>query len=274
MQAIHTHIQRSGNRLCLGLDLDPRRVPERYLGLDDPTGRLALDLVDATADLVAAFKPNAAFFEQDGSAGWRRLETLMGHIGSRAFTIVDAKRGDIGNTSARYARALFDGLGAHAVTLAPYMGRDSLEPFLEGRVECGPDGPGQGAFVLALTSNPGAADFQLLDTGGRPLWWRVLEALDLWNRDWAQGRLGAVVGATRPAELREVRASFPALPLLIPGVGAQGGDLEAVQEALALGTAPALVNVSRDILYGGDAVAEPEAVRARAAAYAKRLGAF
>jgi orotidine-5'-phosphate decarboxylase len=272
MQSIHTHIQRCGNRLCLGLDLDPRRVPERYLGLDDPLGRLAADLVDATADLVAAYKPNAAFFEQDGSAGWRRLEELVRQIGPRAFVIVDAKRGDIGNTSARYARALFDHLGAHAVTLAPYMGRDSLEPFLEGRGSGECDGPGQGAFVLALTSNPGAADFQLLDTGGRPLWWRVLEALDRWNNDWAAGRLGAVVGATRPAELREVRRGFPDLPLLIPGVGAQGGDLEAVQEVLREGRAPALVNVSRDILYGPDPVAEPEAVRDRAMAYAQRLG--
>lgn len=273
MHTLATHLAGRGNRLCLGLDLDPERVPERYHSLPDPLGALAGDIVEATVDLVAAYKPNAAFYEQEGAAGWASLSELVRKIGPRAFVIVDAKRGDIGNTSARYARAFFGRMGAHALTLAPYMGRDSVEPFLAGSTAPAQGlGPAMGAYVLALTSNPGAADFQLLPVDGRPLYWHVLETLDRWNRDWAGQRLGAVVGATRAGALAEIRRAFPALPLLIPGVGAQGGDLEAVQEALRQGTGPALVNVSRDILYGRDAVAEPAAVRERAADYARRLG--
>ncbi|MFA7329894.1 MAG: orotidine-5'-phosphate decarboxylase [Candidatus Delongbacteria bacterium] len=272
MQFLTTHLARCGTRLCLGLDLDPERIPDRYQSLPDPLGALGADIVEATADLVAAFKPNAAFYEQQGPAGWQSLTELVARIGSRAFVIVDAKRGDIGNTSARYARAFFDRMGAHALTLAPYMGRDSVEPFLAGRAAPVDQlGPGMGAYVLALTSNPGAADFQLLPVDGRPLYWRVLEMLERWNSGWAAGRLGAVVGATRAEELAAVRQAFPALPLLIPGVGAQGGDLDAVQAALRLGHGPALINVSRDVLYGRDPVAEPEAVRERARDYARRL---
>ncbi|MDP2360364.1 MAG: orotidine-5'-phosphate decarboxylase [bacterium] len=271
MRTLIDHINKRGNRLCLGLDLDPERMPTRYLSLPNPLAALGCDLVEATHDLVAAFKPNAAFFEQQGAPGWAALEAVCHCVGERAFLIVDAKRGDIGNTSARYARALFNGLGARAVTLAPYMGRDSLEPFL-GATGADDPRPERGAFVLALTSNPGAADFQLLPVEGRPLYWRVLEKLAAWNADWAAGRLGAVVGATRTADLAEIRAAFPGLPLLIPGVGAQGGSLEEVQAILEMGGGPALINVSRDILYGPDAVAEPEAVRRRALDYARRLG--
>ena len=271
MQALARHLLDRGNRLCLGLDLELERAPARYRSLPDPLLALGRDIVEATVDLVAAYKPNAAFFEQDGARGWRDLAALTALIGDRALVIVDAKRGDIGSTSARYARALFDGLGAHAVTLAPYMGRDSLEPFLAGREPVHALAPGMGAFVLALTSNPGAADFQLLLAEGRPLYRHVLEKLAEWNAGWAAGRLGAVVGATRPEDLAAVRRDFPELPLLVPGVGAQGGDLDAVQAALALGSGPALVNVSRELLYGRDEVAEPGAVRERARVLAARL---
>jgi len=273
MHQLNAHLIQRGNALCLGLDLDPERIPAAYFRHANPLAALACDIVDATHDVVAAYKPNTAFFEQEGAKGWAGLEEVCRHIGTRAFLIVDAKRGDIGNTSARYARALFDGLGAHAITLAPYMGRDSVEPFLPPLPEAPAPGlgAGMGAFVLALTSNAGAADFQLLMVDGKPLYWRVLETVDAWNRSWAGHRLGAVVGATRPEDLASIRAAFPDLPLLIPGVGAQGGDLDAVRAALALGQGPALINVSRDILYGRDTVAEPEAVRQRALAYAQRL---
>lgn len=274
MQELATHLSRRGNCLCLGLDLDPERVPERYRSLPDPLQALGRDIVDATRDLVAAYKPNLAFYEQFGAAGWGALKATVAHGGRDACWIGDAKRGDIGNTSTRYARALFGELGFHALTLAPYMGRDSLRPFLEeaARQRSGNGlGPGLGAFVLALTSNPGAEDFQLLDAGGAPLYQRVLEALDRWNADWGQGRLGAVVGATRPGLLAEIRAAFPDLPLLIPGVGAQGGTAEETIAALSAGRAPALVNLSRGVLYGDDAVAEPEAVRERARAWVLRL---
>lgn len=274
MQELSIHLARRGTCLCLGLDLDPERVPERFRSRPDPLRELGLEIVAATGDLVAAFKPNLAFYEQFGAAGWSALKATVASASTAAFWIADAKRGDIGNTSARYARALFGELGAHAVTLAPYMGRDSLQPFLDegARFRAGSGlGPGLGAFVLALTSNPGAEDFQLLDAGGAPLYRRVLEALQRWNAGWGDGRLGAVVGATRPGLLAEIRADFPDLPLLIPGVGAQGGTAEETVAALAGGRAPALVNLSRAVLYGDDAVAEPEAVRERARAWAARL---
>jgi orotidine-5'-phosphate decarboxylase len=271
MHGLAPYLKQRGTRLCLGLDLDPERLPERYRSLPDPLLALGRDIVAATVDVVAAYKPNAAFFEQDGARGWQSLAALIAGIGDRAFVILDAKRGDIGNTGARYARGLFDVLGAHALTLAPYMGRDSLEPFLAARQPVEGLHPGMGAYVLALTSNPGAADFQLLSVEGRPLYWRVLEKLAEWNAGWAAGRLGAVVGATRPEDLAAIRTAFPDLPLLIPGVGAQGGDLEAVQRILVDGGGPALINVSRDVLYGKDPVAEPEAVRERALAYARRM---
>lgn len=274
MHHLTHHLNQRGNALCLGLDLDPARIPASFLQHENPMAALACAIVEATHDVVAAYKPNTAFFEQEGARGWQGLEQVCACIGTRAFLIVDAKRGDIGNTSARYARALFDGLGAHAITLAPYMGRDSVEPFLPPMAGPSSKGlaAGMGAFVLALTSNAGAADFQLLMVEGKPLYWRVLERLDQWNAQWADQRLGAVVGATRPEELAAIRTAFPGLPLLIPGVGAQGGSPEEVMQALKAGSGPALVNVSRDILYGKDAVAEPEAVRQRALGYARRLG--
>lgn len=274
MQELAIHLARRGNCLCLGLDLDPDRVPERFRSRPDPLLELGLEIVGATRDLVAAFKPNLAFYEQFGASGWAALKATVAAGQREAFWIADAKRGDIGNTSTRYARALYGELGFHATTLAPYMGRDSLQPFLDeaARRRSGSGlGPGLGAFVLALTSNPGAADFQLLDAGGAPLYRRVLEALARWNGEWGGGRLGAVVGATRPALLAEIRSDFPDLPLLVPGVGAQGGTAEETVAALAGGRAPALVNLSRAVLYGDDAVAEPEAVRERARAWARRL---
>jgi orotidine-5'-phosphate decarboxylase len=274
MHELSLHLKQRGTCLCLGLDLDPDRIPGRYLAAEQPLLALSLELIDATRDLVAAYKPNLAFFEQAGAAGWQALEALIARVGTDALLIADAKRGDIGNTSTRYARAFYGELGCHALTLAPYMGEDSLRPFFEEGARCRQGdglGPGLGAFVLALTSNPGARDFQLLDTGGVPLYERVLQRLDDWNAGWGEGRLGAVVGATRPDLLAEIRAAHPELPLLIPGVGAQGGEAEDVLHALAGGRAPALVNLSRAVLYGDDAVAEPAAVRERARAWAARL---
>lgn len=259
------HLARTGNRLCLGLDLDPERIPARYGSGADGLFELGRELVDATINQVTAYKPNAAFFEQFGFRGMESLEKLIQHIGDRAFVVLDAKRGDIGNTSLRYARAAFEQLHAHAITLAPYMGRDSIEPFLSVN-ETG------FAFVLALTSNAGSADLQLVPMAdGRPLFEHTLDLLDKWNADWAKGRLGAVVGATHPEELARIRQAHPQLPLLIPGVGAQGGSATDVTRILGSGGAPSLVNVSRGILLGSDTFIDPESAALRARNFARQL---
>jgi orotidine-5'-phosphate decarboxylase len=274
MIELSQHLQERKTRLCLGLDLDPTRIPEAYARKENPMLALALDIVEATADQLAAYKPNFAFFEQQGPKGFEALEKLTQAISSRAFVIGDAKRGDIGNTSLRYARHIFGRAACHAVTLAPYMGEDSIKPFMaEAKAHRRPNtlSPGIGAYVLALTSNPGAQDFQLLEVDGKPLYWRVLEAIQTWNQSWGEGRLGAVVGATRSQQLAEIREAFPSMPLLIPGVGAQGGDLPAVQAILKKGDGPALINVSRSVLYGNDALAEPDAIRSRAIEHAKAM---
>ena len=273
MQMLIDHCKKRRSLLCLGLDADASRLPERYLSEEDPVLAYNRDLIDATVDQVAAFKPNFAFYEALGVDGLRTLQSTIAHIGSRALVIGDAKRGDIGNTSARYARLAFKHLGCHTLTLAPYMGHDSLRPFLDA---CpAPEkglGPGMGAFVLALTSNPGADDFQFLDCQGRPLYLHVLERIQRWNQEWASGRLGAVVGATRPGQLEEIRREFPAIPLLIPGIGAQGGDLEATLKAiLPLRESAALINVSRGILFGSDTISEPQAAGERARAFNEKI---
>lgn len=232
---------------------------------------LARELIDETIDQVAAYKPNAAFFEQGGADGLRTLKRIIAHVAGRAFVVLDAKRGDIGNTSRRYARAAFAELGADALTLAPYMGRDSIEPFFTEADELGAAAR-HSAFVLALTSNPGSADFQMLRMeDGRKLYQHVLERIDLWNREWANGRLGAVVGATRAEGLELIRGQFPALPLLIPGVGAQGGDPAVVSRILSRGSGPALVNVSRGILLGTGTVVDIAAAARRATEFSKQL---
>ncbi len=281
MLELTDHCRRRRSLLCLGLDPDPERLPERFQGEEDPVLAYNRELIDATADVVAAYKPNFAFYEALGPRGFLTLASTIEHVGNRAFVIGDAKRGDIGNTSQRYAELAFGHLGCHALTLAPYMGEDSLRPFLDWRDEhhatfSGRDfQPGTGAYVLALTSNPGAADFQLRDSGGRPLYQRVLERVAEWNRSWGGGRLGVVAGATRPAQLAEIRREFPELHLLIPGVGAQGGELEAVLEAvLPLGRSGALVNVSRGILYGDKPRASVREARERASALNDTINAF
>lgn len=249
---------RNRSLLCVGLDLDVRRLPEGFSR--DAEGVLAYgrEVIAVTQDLCAAYKPNAAFFEALGSAGWEALERLVASVPRWIPVILDAKRADIGNTSERYAEAVFDRLGADAVTVSPYMGYDSLEPFFR-RAD-------RHVFVLVLTSNPGAADFETLDCGGRPLYLRVAERLRAWN---TAGNIGAVVGATRPEALAGLREVLPEECFLVPGLGVQGGDLGAsVRHALA-GRGRALFNVSRDVIFAGG----PEEVRRRAEAYREAIAA-
>ncbi len=237
--------------VCVGLDVDPKRLPAHLMDQPDSVFEFCSQIIDATSDLVAAYKPNLAFFEALGAAGWDILKRTVAHIPKGILKIGDAKRGDIGSTAAKYADALF-GLGFDAVTLNPYLGRDAIAPFL--------DDPSRGAFILCLTSNPGSQDLQYLDVSGRPLYLHVAEKIQSWNTN---DNCGLVAGATHPDELRGIREVTPGISFLIPGVGAQGGDLEG---AVRFGTDTlgemALINSSRGILYASSGEDFAEAARA------------
>ncbi|MDV2988751.1 MAG: orotidine-5'-phosphate decarboxylase [Dehalogenimonas sp.] len=220
--------------LCVGLDPELGRLPS-----GTSTFEFCRAVIEATQDLACAFKPNAAFFEALGSDGWTILKTVIDAVPKHIPVILDAKRGDIGNTAVAYARSAFEHLGADAVTVNPYMGYDSVKPFT--------DYPDRGVFVLCRTSNPGSADFQSLEFDGKPLYQIVADKVVNWN---TFGNLGLVVGATKPDELRTVRVAHPELPLLIPGVGAQGGSLElAVKNGVNATGELAIINSSRQIIY-------------------------
>ncbi|WP_076998976.1 orotidine-5'-phosphate decarboxylase [Variovorax sp. KK3] len=255
--------RRNGSLLCVGLDPEPTKFPA---GLKGDAGRIydfCAAIVDATADLVIAFKPQIAYFAAHRAED--QLEKLMEHMRRNAPhvpTILDAKRGDIGSTAEQYAREAFERYGADAVTLSPFMGFDSVAPYLRHE--------GKGAFLLCRTSNPGGDDLQakrLADVGGQPFLYEHVARLAQgpWNLN---GQLGLVVGATYPAEIERVRALAPTVPLLIPGVGAQGGDAVATVRAGWRPDAPIVVNSSRAICYASDgedfaAVARNEAIRTR-----------
>jgi orotidine-5'-phosphate decarboxylase len=236
----------SRSLLCVGLDPEPSRFPGQLSGKPGAVFEFCRDIVDATHDLVCAFKPQIAYFAAVGAEA--ALERVIGHIRSvapRVPVILDAKRGDIGPTAVQYAREAFDRYGADAVTVNPYLGYDTIEPFVDAG----------SVFVLCRTSNPGSGDLQSLAVDGEPLYRRV--ARDLVERFGASGRLGLVVGATYPAELGEVRRAVGTVPLLVPGIGAQGGDVEALATALTP-AGGAVVNSSRAVLYasGGPDFAE------------------
>ncbi len=252
---------RNHSLLCVGLDPDPAKFPTHWRSDADRIFDFCAAIVDATADLVCAFKPQIAYFAAHGAEG--QLEQLMAHIrkvAPRVPVILDSKRGDIGSTAEQYAREAFERYGADAVTLSPFMGFDSVTPYLQYE--------GKGAFLLCRTSNPGGDDLQaqtLADVPGQPTVFEHVARLAQgpWN---INGQLGLVVGATRPQEIERVRAVAPTLPLLIPGVGAQGGDAVATVRAAQGG--PMVINSSRAILY---ASAEADfAQAARAAAMATR----
>lgn len=264
---------RSASLLCIGLDPDVARLPSSLRGTDDMVYTFCATLIEATSDLVCAFKPNIAFFEALGTTGLATLRQVIAAVPPDIPVILDAKRGDIDSTAVAYARAVFDELGAHAVTLNPYLGGDALKPFL--------DYTDRGCFVLCKTSNPSSANLQDLRLAdGRPLYLEVARlARDNWN---VHGNVGLVVGATHPSVTAEIRSLCPELPLLVPGVGAQGGDLTAaVQASVDAHGERSVINVSRSILYassGADYVeaARREAMRLRDAINTARLssGAF
>jgi len=238
--------QRHGSLLCVGLDPEPAKFPQAWRGDGQKIFDFCARIVDATKDLVCAFKPQIAYFAAERAED--QLERLMAYIRRAAPdvpVILDAKRGDIGATAEQYAREAFVRYQADAVTLSPYMGLDSIEPYLKH--------DGRGLFLLCRTSNPGGADLQSLPlASGGTLYEHVASlAAGAWSRGAAGARLGLVVGATVPAEIQRVRALAPMLPLLIPGVGAQGGDAQAAVQAGWRPGAPIIVNSSRAVLYAG-----------------------
>lgn len=260
-------IRRKRSLLCVGLDTEEHLVPEHFRAESHPVRAFNEAIVEVTHDVAVAYKLNLAFYEALGEEGWLDLEATIAYIRSKGdcFIIADAKRGDIGNTARKYAEAFYDKLDVDAVTLAPYMGRDSIMPFM-GR-------PGKWGIVLGITSNPGAEDFQFLITpDGRPLHQVVMERCAEWG---TPDELMFVVGATRPEMLAQARRSAPQHFFLVPGVGAQGGDLNAVLDAGMTPDGGLLINSSRGILYAGegqDAIpAARRAARALQQAMAARL---
>ena len=245
----------SGSMLCVGLDPDPRRMPAGCDG-DDATFDFCRAIVDATADLVCAFKPQFAHFAaQRAEPALERLCTYIREAHPDVLLLLDAKRGDIGSTAEHYATEAFVRYGAHAVTVNPYLGFDAVEPFLRH--------DGHGVFVLCRTSNPGGGDFQDLLVDGRPLYQHVAARVaDEWSR---HGECGLVVGATWPGELAEVRAVVGDLPILVPGIGAQGGDIEATVTAGTDSTGFGMaMSSSRAILHASAGTDFAEAARAEA----------
>ena len=243
--------------LCVGLDPDLDRLPTSLHGRSDAIERFCLEIVAATADLVCAFKPQIAYFASlREEAALERICTTIREDHPDVTLILDSKRGDIGSTATHYAREAFDRYGAHAVTVSPYLGTDSVAPFFEHEA-------GGGVIALCRTSNPGGDDFQSLISDGRPLYAHVAERV---ANEWSQlGDCGLVVGATYPAELAHVRAIAPDLPFLVPGVGAQGGDAATVVEHGADAKRSGLiVSSSRAVLYASSGDDFADAARAEA----------
>ena len=248
-------IKAADSLLCVGLDPDFDKLPLKFREQQYPQQCFGEWIIDQTAEYAAAIKLNAAFYEARGSIGVAEMERTIAYIRARhpeLVTICDAKRADIGNTNKGYVEAIFDRMGFDAVTLHPYLGREALEPFLNRRDKM--------CIVLCRTSNPGAGEFQDLDVSGRPLWLAVAERVSsAWDVD---GNCALVVGATYPDEMRRIREAAPRTVFLVPGIGAQGGDVKAVVEAgLNAQGAGLLLSASRSILFSDDPVSAARAHR-------------
>ncbi len=234
-------IEKKKSFLCIGLDVDLNKVPKHLLKEDDPIFAFNKAIIDATHHLAVAYKPNTAFYEAYGIKGWQSLEKTINYLNTNypeVFTIADAKRGDIGNTSTMYAKAFFEDLAFDSVTVAPYMGKDSIEPFLAFE--------NKHTILLALTSNKGAFDFQVKISEGKEIYKTVLET----SKQWVNSEnLMYVVGATKAEFFKEIRKIVPTSFLLVPGVGAQGGNLQDVCKYGMSDNIGLLVNSSRGIIY-------------------------
>lgn len=266
-QTLFDNIKRKRSFLCVGLDTDIKKIPEHLLNEEDPIFAFNKAIIDATADLCVAYKPNLAFYESLGLTGWIAFEKTVKYIRENypdQFIIADAKRGDIGNTSEMYARSFFQHLDLDAVTVAPYMGEDSVKPFLTY--------PGKWVIVLGLTSNKGSQDFQFTaDASGERLFEKVMRV----SQNWAdENTMMYVVGATQGKLFTDVRKVVPNHFLLVPGVGAQGGSLEEVAEYGMNNECGLLVNSSRQIIYADKSEQFAEAARKGARSVQEKMEAI
>ena len=257
-------IKQKKSYLCVGLDTDPARIPTHLLNEEDPIFAFNKAIIDATLPYCVAYKINTAFYEAQGLKGWAALEKTVNYIPSTHFKIADAKRGDIGNTSTQYAIAFLKQLPFDAITIAPYMGEDSVKPFLQFE--------GKWAIVLGLTSNPGAHDFELktLESGER-LYEKVIRTVASWG---TPENLMFVVGATRADEFINLRSIAPDHFFLVPGVGAQGGSLSEISQKAMNNEIGLLVNSSRDIIFASSKEDFASAAAAKAKAYAEEMATF
>ncbi len=243
-QQLVEQIKTKKSFLCIGLDVDLNKIPKHLLATEDPIFEFNKAIIDATHHLCVSYKPNTAFYEAYGLKGWKSLEKTIQYLNKNypeIYTIADAKRGDIGNTSTMYAKAFLEDLNFDSVTVAPYMGKDSVEPFLAFK--------DKHTIMLALTSNQGAFDFQTLDVNGIELYKKVLETSKTWDNS---ENLMYVVGATKAEYFKEIRKIVPNSFLLVPGVGAQGGNLQDVCKYGMSDNVGLLINSSRGIIYAGN----------------------
>lgn len=231
-------IRKKHSYLCVGLDTDITKIPGHLLGEDDPVFAFNKAIIDATRGVCVAYKINTAFYEAQGLKGWEAMDKTVRYIGDEHFKIADAKRGDIGNTSDQYAKAFFETMPFDAITVAPYMGEDSVKPFLQHKAKW--------AIVLGLTSNKGANDFELLHTGGEFFYEKVIEKVCDWG---TTDNLMFVIGATQAAEFENIRKLVPHHFFLVPGIGAQGGNLQDISKKAMTKDCGILVNSSRSIIY-------------------------
>jgi len=256
-QQLTAQIKKTNSFLCIGLDVDLNKIPKHLLELEDPIFAFNKAIIDATHHLCVAYKPNTAFYEAYGIKGWKSLEKTIQYLNKKhpeIFTIADAKRGDIGNTSTMYAKAFFEDLAFDSVTVAPYMGKDSVEPFLAFK--------DKHTIMLALTSNEGAFDFQTKKVDDKELYKQVLETSKNWENS---ENLMYVVGATKAEYFADIRKIIPNSFLLVPGVGAQGGNLQDVCKYGMSDTVGLLINSSRGIIYASnqDDFAQAAAIKAK-----------
>jgi len=240
-QELIQQIKSKKSYLCVGLDSDITKIPQHLLQHEDPVFEFNKAIIDATKDLCVSYKINTAFYEANGLKGWQSMEKTLNYIPKDIFTIADAKRGDIGNTSTQYAKAFFEAMNFDSITVAPYMGKDSVKPFL--------DFENKWTIVLGLTSNEGAFDFQYLKNENQELFKTVIQKVSEWGTD---ENLMFVIGATKTAQLKEVRDLIPNHFLLVPGVGAQGGSLEEVSKIGMNDDIGLLVNASRQIIFASN----------------------
>ncbi|WP_106792324.1 orotidine-5'-phosphate decarboxylase [Aquimarina sp. Aq78] len=262
-QELVAQIHAKQSFLCIGLDVDLNKIPKHLLDKEDPIFEFNKAIIDATHHLAVAYKPNTAFYEAYGINGWKSLEKTINYLNANypeIFTIADAKRGDIGNTSTMYAKAFFEDLAFDSVTIAPYMGKDSVEPFLAFK--------NKHTILLALTSNQGAFDFQTKDVEGKELYKQVLEVSKSYKNS---ENLMYVVGATKAEFIGEIRKIIPDSFLLVPGVGAQGGNLQEVCKYGLNDQVGLLINSSRGIIYASDGIDYAEAAANKALELQKQM---